>query len=209
MRIAVFGATGKTGASLVEQALAAGHEVVAFARTPSKLTASSERLTVVQGDIGNSDKVAQAIQGADAVISVLGPTSNAPDFQVSRGMANILAGMQAHGVRRLIVSTGAGVRDPNDSPKLFDRVIAALLQVVSKNVYADMQRVVDRVRASDRDWTIVRVPMLTDGAKKGTVRVGYVGKGVGARLTRADLADFMLAQMQIQTYLHQAPAVSN
>jgi putative NADH-flavin reductase len=209
MRIAIFGATGKTGVPLVRQALTAGHEVIALARTPSKLTIASERLTVMQGDIANPAQVAQSLQGADAVISVLGPASNAPDFQVSRGMANILAGMQAHSVRRLIVSTGAGVRDPNDTPKLFDKAIAALLQVVSKNVYADMQRVVAIVRASDRDWTIVRVPMLTDGPKKGTVRVGYVGKGVGARLTRADLADFMLEQIQNQTYLHQTPAISN
>jgi putative NADH-flavin reductase len=209
MKITIFGATGKTGALVVEQALAAGHTVHALARTPSKLAIANERLTIIQGDIGNAAQVAQAVQGADAVISVLGPTSNAPDFQVSHGTANILAAMQAQGVRRLIVSAGAGVRDPHDTPKLFDKAIVALLQVVSKNVYADMQRVVETVRASDRDWTIVRVPMLTDGAKTGTVRVGYVGKGIGTRITRADLAAFMLEQLQDNTYLRQAPAISN
>lgn len=208
MNITIFGATGKTGAHLVEQALAAGHQVVALARTPSKL-ASHERLTVLQGDIGNATQVAQAIQGADAVLSVLGPTSNAPDFQVSRGTANIMAAMQAQGVRRLIVSTGAGVRDPHDAPKFFDNAIVALLQVVSKNVYADMQRTAELVRASDLDWTIVRVPMLTNDALKGKVRVGYVGNGIGTRITRADLAAFMLKQLQDNTYLRQAPAISN
>lgn len=209
MKITIFGATGKTGAHLVEQALAAGHAVVALTRTPSKLAIAGERLIVVQGEIANPVHVAQAVQGADTVISVLGPTSNAPDFQVSLGTANILAAMQAQGVRRLIVSTGAGVRDPHDTPKLFDKAIVALLQVVSKNVYADMQRVVETVRASDRDWTIVRVPMLTDDTKKGTVRVGYVGNGIGTRITRADMADFMLKQLQDNTYLRQAPAISN
>lgn len=209
MNITIFGATGKTGTHLVEQALAAGHQVVALARTPSKLASASAQLTVLQGDIGNATQVAQAIHGADAVLSVLGPTSNAPDFQISRGTANILAAMQTQGVRRLIVSTGAGVRDPHDAPKFFDTAIVALLQVVSKNVYADMQRTAELVRASDLDWTIVRVPMLTNSAKTGTVRVGYVGKGIGARLTRADLAAFMLKQLQDNTYLRQAPAISN
>lgn len=209
MNITIFGATGKTGAHLVEQALLAGHTVSALVRTPSKLARASARLTVIQGDIGDAVQVAQAIQGADAVISVLGPASNAPDFAVSRGTANIIAAMQAQGVRRLIVSTGAGVRDPNDAPKFFDNAIVAVLQIVSKNVYADMKRTVELVCASDRDWTIVRVPMLTNDTPKGNVRVGYVGKDIGTRLTRADLADFLLKQLQDHTYVRQAPAVSN
>lgn len=209
MKLAVFGATGKTGAPLVEQALAAGHTVVALARDPSKLALKNERLTVIQGDIGNAAQVAQVVQGADAVLSVLGPASNAPDFQISRGMANIVAAMQQTGVRRLVVSTGAAVGDPNDAPKLFHRVMNVLVQTTAKNVYQDMKQTADIVRASDLDWTIVRVPMLTGGAKTGSVRVGYVGKGPGARLTRADLAAFMLNQVDDKTYLYQAPAISS
>lgn len=209
MKLAIFGATGKTGAPLVEQALAAGHTVVALARDLSKLALKNERLTVVQADIASPPQVAQAVLGADAVLSVLGPASNAPDFQISRGMANIVAAMQQTGVRRLVVSTGAAVGDPNDAPKLFHRVMNVLVQTTAKNVYLDMKQTADIVRASDLDWTIVRVPMLTGGAKTGSVRVGYVGKGPGARLTRADLAAFMLGQVDDKTYLHRAPAISS
>lgn len=72
-----------------------------------------------------------------------------------------------------------------------------------------MVQVAAKVRASNLDWTIVRVPMLTDDPPTGKVRVGYVGKGTGSRISRADMADFMLRQLADTTYWHKAPAISN
>ena len=209
MRLTLFGATGGTGKHIVEAALARGYYVTAFARNPAKLGLQSERLFTVEGDIQDPQKVSEALAGADVVISVLGPTSNQPTFEVSRGMVNILAAMQAHGVRRLVLSSGAGVSDPNDAPRLVNHLIGALLKLTSRYVLEDMQRTVDLVQASDRDWTVVRVPMLTDDPKTGKVKVGYVGKGIGARISRSDLADFMLQQATDKTYLRQSPAISN
>jgi putative NADH-flavin reductase len=209
LKITLFGATGGTGKYLVEAALARGYYVTAFARNPAKLGLQSERLFTVEGDIQDPQKVFEAVAGADVVISVLGPTSNQPTFEVSRGMANILAAMQAYGVRRLVVSSGAGVSDLNDAPGLVDHLIGALLKLTSRHVLEDMRRTVDLVRTSDRDWTVVRVPMLTNDPKTGEVKVGYVGKGIGARISRSDMADFMLQQATDKTYLCQAPAISN
>ena len=155
MKIAVFGGTGRTGKHLIEQALAAGHQVTALARTPAKLP-SHERLTIIQGDIQDRAAVEKTVVGAEAVVSVLGPTSNEPTFEVSKGTQHILGAMQKHGVRRLIISAGAGVADPNDTPKPLNKAINLLLKLVSRNVYEDMQRVVEIVRASDCDWSIVR-----------------------------------------------------
>jgi putative NADH-flavin reductase len=209
MKITVFGSIGRTGQQVVQQALEAGHEVVAFARTPSKLALQNPRLTIVAGDIKDVAAVNKAITGAEAVISVLGPTSNQVEYAVSNGTQHIIAAMQTHGVKRLIISAGAGVGDPNDAPKLFDRLIVRALKIASKHVYEDMVKTVVIVKASDRDWTIVRVPMLTDGEQTGRVKVGFVGKGTGARITRADMADFMLKQLKDDTYLKRAPVVSN
>jgi len=209
MKITVFGSTGRTGQQVVQQALEAGHKVVAFARTPSKLALQNPHLTIVAGDIKDVAAVNKAIAGSDAVISVLGPTSNQVEYAVSNGTQHIIAAMQAHGVKRLIVSAGAGVGDPNDAPKLFDRLIVSALKIASKNVYADMVKTVGIVKASDRDWTIARVPMLTDGEKTGQLKVGFVGKGTRSRITRADMAGFMLKQLKDDTYLRQAPVVSN
>ena len=209
MNLAVFGATGRTGRHVVEQALERGYEVMAFARSPQKLDAYRERVAIVEGDVQDADAVQEAIAGADAVISVLGPTENVPDYQVTRGTRHILDGMKQHGVERLIVSAGAGVSVPKDEPGLFNKLINVLLKLFSRHVYEDMKRVVATVRDSDVDWTIVRVPMLTDDAPQGDVKVGYVGKGMGPRLARADMASFILDQVEDDAYLHEAPAISN
>ena len=211
--LAIFGASGRTGQHLVAQALQRGYEVTALGRSAQKLAAYEGRIEIVEGDVKHAEAVARAVARADAVISVLGPTANRPDYAVTRGTENILEAMKEHGVRRLVVSAGAGVADPNDEPKLLNKLISVLLKLFSRHVYEDMKRMVETVRRSDVDWTIVRVPMLTGEATevmttKG-VRVGYVGKGMGARLSRANLAGFMLDQLRDETYLHKAPAISD
>ena len=209
MKLAIFGATGKTGRHLVEQALAAGHSVTALARDPARLPQTHDRLTVVPGDVRDPAAVAQTIAGAEAVLSVLGPTGSQPDFAVSRGTDHILAAMKVHGVRRLIISAGAGVRDPLDKPTLLHAYFGTLVKVLSKNVYLDMLQVVDKVRASDVDWTIVRVPRLMDTPPTGQVFTGYVNKDLKTSLSRADLAAYMLQQLTDRSHLRQAPAISN
>jgi nucleoside-diphosphate-sugar epimerase len=209
MKVTIFGATGRTGRHVVEQALARGYEVTAFARSSGKLAAYRDQIEIVEGDVQDAASVQEAMAGADAVISVLGPTENTPDYQVTKGTRHILAAMEQHGVDRLIVSAGAGVVVPQDEPTLFNKLINVLLRLVSRHVYEDMKRVVATVRDSDVAWTIVRVPMLTDDSPTGDVKVGYVGHALGPRLTRADMASFILEQVDSDAYLHQAPAISN
>lgn len=209
MKLAIFGGTGRTGQHLVRQALEAGHSVAVLARTPAKLGMRHANLRVVQGDLHDAACIEATIAGAEAVLSVLGPAANQPDYTISKGTRLILDAMRKHDVRRLIISAGAGVPDPNDEPKLFDHIIRLLLGVISKHVVADMTQVVALVRQSDLDWTIVRAPMLTDGPQSGRVRVGWVGKGTGPRLSRADMAAFLLKQVEDDTYLRQAPVISN
>lgn len=209
MKLAVFGGSGRAGRQLVTQALVRGHEVTALARDAQRLAQFGEWIEVIEGDVQDAAAVARVVAGADAVISVLGPTVNRPDYQVSRGMAHILAAMKEHGVQRLVVSVGAGVRDAQDEPKLLDRFIKGLVMLLSRHVYEDMRRTAELVRASDLDWSIVRVPMLTDAAGSRNVSVGYVGKGTGPRLSRADMAAFMLDQVESGQYVRQAPVISN
>lgn len=209
MKLTVFGASGRTGRPLVEQALRAGHEVTAFVRDPAKLGISYEKLRVVSGDVkSNPEKVSEAVAGADAVLSVLGQTKGSPKDLQTAGTRNVVAAMREHGVRRLVSLTGAGVADPRDEPKLSDRAIVFLLRRLQGDVLRDAQEHARIIQESGLDWTIVRGPMLTEGEKKGEYRVGYVGKGSGARISRADVADFMLRQAADDAYLHQAPMVS-
>lgn len=208
MKVAIFGGTGKTGQHLVQQALGLGHEVVVLARTPSNFTIQHPKLTVLQGDIVDAARVEATILGADAVVSVLGPRSNKPEFIISKGTEHILNAMKQHNVRRIIISAGAGVRDPHDKPNFIDHFFGFLLNLLSKNAVEDMKQVVDKVRNSDRDWFVIRVPMLTDQAAQATLKIGYVGD-ITPRLSRADMAAFMLKQLDDDTYLRKAPAISN
>ena len=209
MKVTVFGSTGRTGILVVEEALKADYSVTAFARQPEKLGIDHAQLTLCQGELLDSEAVAGAIHGAGAVISTLGPTSNRPELTVSHGMDVILTGMQRHGVRRLIVTAGAGIGDAEDAPTVFSRLMDVLVRTLARNVYEDMLRMAELVRASDLDWTIVRTPMLADQPKTGQVKVAWVGKGMRPRLTRADLAAFLVSQVGDSSYLRRSPAVSN
>lgn len=208
MNIAIFGATGKSGRHLVEQALAAGHAVTAHARDPSRIATQHERLKVVRGDVQTGAGVEDAIKGSDAVLSALGHTRGSAKDVHAVGTSHILRAMQSHGVRRLVSLTGAGVRDERDPPYWGAALPRLLLNLIAPGVLPDAEAHARLIRASDRDFVIVRAPRLTDGARTGVYRVGYLKLGLGASISRADVADFMLKQLTDDTYLRQAPMVS-
>ncbi len=208
MKIAVFGATGRTGRPLIEQALEAGHTVTAFARDPSRLPVQHERLTVAQGDIADAETVARAIAGQDAAICVLGQAPGSRRDLLTVAAQSIVAGMQRHGVRRLLTLVGAGVSDPRDEPPPAPaRVMIGLLKLLAPNVLADAERHAETVRASGLDWTIVRVPRLSDDPPRGSVHLGYERPGF-APLARADVAAVLLRLAADGTYLREAPILS-
>jgi len=208
MDIIVFGASGRTGVLLVGQALEAGHQVTAFVRDLAKLSLQHPALSVIQGNVGDAGAVEKAITGQQAVLSVLGPTRGSSPGAMSAAAYHITHAMQKSGVKRLVTLTGAGVRDPRDQPKAFDHLMRTLLGMLSGAVLRDSQEGVSMIRASDLDWTVVRVPMLTDGPLTGKFRVGYVGKDSGRQISRADAAAFMLQQLEDDTYFYQAPMIS-
>lgn len=208
MKVAIFGATGRTGRPLVEQALVAGHEVRALVRDPSKLPISHERLAAIRGDVLDAAKVEEVVAGTDAVLSALGQTKTSPKDVQTRGTENIVAAMRRHGVRRLVSLTGAGVRDTRDEPKIADKVITFLLKRLQPDVLEDGVRHAEVIEASGLEWVIVRGPRLTEGPRKGVYRVGMVGKNSGTQISRADLAEFMLDQLTVDTHLRQMPMVS-
>lgn len=208
MKIVVFGASGGMGLKIVEQALSAGHIVIAFVRTPSKLSIQHKNLTIFQGDVTDADAVTKAIFGQDAVISALGPVRPPVPGMMETAAKNIVAGMNAYELRRLISTTGAGVRGPQDQPKFIDHVMKALLTLLARDVLRDSAANVSVIQSSDLDWTIVRFPRLIDGAYTGKYRVGYVGRDSGSQLSRADGADFILKELSTNQWIKKAPIVS-
>ncbi len=195
MRVVVFGATGGTGSQVVQQALGAGHEVVAVARDPSRVALTHERLRVTQGDVLDPGSLGPAVAGAGAVVSAIGPRSRREDPTVlSTGTGNIVQAMRAAGARRLLIVTATPVAPsgPGDSP-LYRLLVKPLLWRVFGRVYTEMARAEAAVRRSGLDWTILRPPRLTDKPRTGHYRMAFQGSVPGGYvISRADLADAIL-----------------
>jgi putative NADH-flavin reductase len=208
MNIVVFGASRGVGLEVVKQALEAGHHVTGFVRMPSKFTVQHSNLTVCEGDSMHAAAVEKAIAGQDAVISALGPTRPPVPHMLETSAKNIVAGMKKHGVRRLVSTTGAGIRQPEDQPKLADHLIGFLLHLLAKNVVLDSAANVNVIQTSDLDWTVVRFPRLMDGEHTRNYRVGYVSKDSGTQFSRADGADFVLKELTERQWLRKLPLIS-
>lgn len=213
MRLTIFGATGRTGKPLVTQALDAGYEVIAFVRNPSKLDIKHNHLMVVTGDVTNPDAVELAIQGSDAVISVLN-AKNDKTKPITIGTQNILASMKKNGVRRLIMSASAlCTNDPNDSHNLKYNMISGLAGFLVKLLfrfhYKDLSDSAQVVKTSDIDWTIVRMPIPTNDSKPGQAKAGYVDNKTNLFISRINAASFMLNEIKESKYIKHTPVIFN
>jgi putative NADH-flavin reductase len=208
MKIVVFGASRGVGLQVVKQALSAGHIVTAFVRSPEKFEVKHANLTVFKGDSMDAVAVENAIAGHEAVISALGPARPPIPHMMETSAINIVAGMKKRGVHRLVSTTGAGVRQPEDKPKLIDRFIGLLLNLLAKDVVLDSAENVKMIQSSDLEWTVVRYPRLIDGQHTGKYQVGFVSKESGTQLSRADGADFILKELTEKKWLRKLPLVS-
>lgn len=208
MKIIVFGASRGVGLQVVKQALEAGHNVTAFVRSPEKFLITHPNLNVFKGDSMDANTVEKALVGQEAVVSALGPTRPPVPYMMETSAKNIVMAMQKHGVRRLVSTTGAGVRQPEDQPKFIDHFISFLLNLLAKEVVLDSANNVKVIETSDLDWTIIRFPRLIDGEHTGKYRVGYVGKESGTQISRADGADFILKELVEKHWNKKMPLVS-
>lgn len=206
MKLTVFGATGSIGQQLVEDALAAGHIVTAFTRHPEKIESQHENLRVVQGDVMDLPSVTGAVQGQDAVMCSLGAGRNG--IIRSEGTRHIIQAMEQASVRRFICQTTLGIGNSRSNLDFFWKYI--MFGLLLRPAYADHGRQEEYVKQSRLDWTIVRPAAFTDEKKTGTYQHGFSGNapGLTLKISRADVADFMLKQLQDQTYLHQTPGLS-
>ncbi len=206
--IALFGATGKTGHRALTRALAAGCEVQALVRDPAKLVTTSPALTVIRGDVLDADAVDQAVAGSDAVLSLFGQVKGSPPTLQAEGNQLIVDAMGRHEVKRIVTLSGGGLSAPLDRPGPADRVIRFLLKTLSGHVLADAEQHLRVLEASGLEWTVVRGPRLTEKPGAGTYRVGWVGVNASTQISRDDLADFILTQVEDRTFIGQMPFIS-
>ncbi len=205
--LVIFGATGGAGRALVQQALAQGHPVTAFVRDPARLDIQDTRLKIHVGDATDLAAVRAAVSGHDAVICALGVPARSRSGLRARGTECIVAAMQAVGVRRLIVLSSHGVAETREELPAFLRYIVVPLYL--SRVFADHEAQEQVVRGSNLDWTLVRPPHLTNGPATGDFHRGVTaGTRTKMKISRADVAAFMLAQLDADRWLHCAPTIS-
>lgn len=208
MKLIIFGATGTVGRQVVEQALNQGHSVTAFARNPDRLDLQHPRLQRMRGDVMDFEVVKQGIQGQDAVVCVLGSGKKLTGTVRSGGTRKIIQAMEEMGVRRLICQSTLGAGDSWGSLNFYWKYV--MFGLILRNVFADHEKQEEYVRQSQLDWTIVRPGAFLDGELTGHYRHGFPGTDSSSQLkiSRADIADFILKQLSDNTYLHKTPSLS-
>lgn len=204
MKIAVFGASGRTGILAVYQALDKGYEVNAFARKAHNVTIRHPKVRIIQGDILDYDRVKEAVEGTDAVLFTLGQDGNKPLRTLSDGTANVIKAMKEIGVKRLIVMSSAGILG-NDTHPVFGKIIVPLML---NNVYKDKKRQMNVIRESGLEWIIIRPPRLTQSPKTGKYQLTEGRPGTRS-VPRADVADFMLKLLTNKSYDGTMPAIAS
>ncbi len=201
MKLAVLGATGKTGRHVVERALAKGHPVRALVRDPAKLKLTHPQLTLVTGDATDPAAVLELVDGCDAVISAMGATDRTD--VCSAATANVIAARP----KRYVAVSGAGLDVPGDQKNFVARAVSFLVKTLSPAVFADKVKEHALLAKSDVRWTLVRPPRLTDKPGTGTWRTS-LEQSPGTHVPREDLAAFVLEVVADDATIGKAPFVS-
>ena len=217
MRILVFGATGLTGILLVRQVLQTYQEctVILYVRSPGKIPEdlrADKSIIVIEGQLDDLDALSKAMEGVDAVLSTLGPSvKNGPFHPSNTPLANayvhIIDLMHQHRVNRLICLGTASITDPADKFNLAFSILVNGVKTLARNAYNDVVAIGSNVRSlgADLEWTIVRVPILTDKETKEVI-AGYVGDGTtNTFLSRMGYASFVVGELEKREWIQKAP----
>jgi uncharacterized protein YbjT (DUF2867 family) len=209
MKVIVFGATGTIGTLAVERLLQDGHDVTAFARRPERLGELAARVRLEAGDAFDAKRVAQAIEGQDAVVVTLGSGMSRKSEIRSKGTLNVIQGMQKHGVKRLICQSTLGAHDSWANLNFFWKRI--MFGALLRPVFKDHELQEQLVRASGLDWTIVRPSAFANGPATGKFKVGFGPneRALSLKISRADIAGFLSRQLDDLRYRNTAVAISN
>jgi putative NADH-flavin reductase len=210
MKISLLGATGGTGLSFIQQALAKEHQVTALARTPEALTIKHPRLTIQKGNVFDRSSLVSFMTGADVIVSTFGIAglwqARKPGGLYSIGGGNVVEAMQQASVRRLLIVTSSGV-EPQENDNFFFKYL--LKPFFLEAMYQDMKILEEKVCSSTLDYAIVRPPYLTNGPLTGKYRLSRNRNFTDDKdLSRADLAHFLLEETEKNQYSRSTVAIS-
>ncbi|TKV76162.1 SDR family oxidoreductase [Rhizobium sp. AU243] len=203
MRIAIIGATRGIGLALTQTALADGHEITVLARMPSRMPVSHARLSVVSGDAQDFDAIEKVVDRQDVVCDCLGTTSVLRKITMfSRCAEQLSKALKPE--QLLIAVTGIGAGDSRGHGSwLYDRLF---LPLVLGRMYADKDRRERNIKRNIARWIIVRPGFLTNGPRTGFYRALIDLQDIhGGRISRLDVADFILSEAKSPQFIGQTP----
>jgi len=217
MHLLILGATGPCGTLLVKEALGASHTVVIYARSPEKLCEeirNDTRVTMLKGQLDDESALSAAMENVDAVLSALGPKVSHGTYPSGEPLAHayslIIKVMVARGIKRLIALGTPSITDPHDKSSLKWSLVVAGLKILVPGVYSDIVGVgnIIRTQGDALDWTIVRVPFLTNSSHRDVV-AGYAGDGkTGTTLSRLGFATFVIEELAKNNWIKCAPLIT-
>jgi len=208
-KIALFGTTGQTGRHFLEIALEKGYKIKALVRSPEKIELKHPKLEVLKGDVLNPKDVEGTVEGCEVVVSLFGHVKGSPKWLQTNGTKNIVDAMNQYDVDKIISLSGGGLPFPEmDQPKFVDKMIRLIMKITVPKILNDAIEHHKVLANSGLKWVIVRGPILTNDPKKGTYKVGWVGVNASTKIARADLADFILKQVEDEQFHFQMPFVS-
>lgn len=196
MRLVIFGASGRTGRVVVDDALARGHAVTAVARRSPEPPFAAEA-EVLTADARDTASVWPALDGVDAVVSAMGPVGDDPGTSYSEGIAAVVAWMEDAAARRLVVAANSRVLD--------DRPLEGPYAAVSQ----EHRRALDALRRSALDWTVVATPMLSDAEPRRSYTVTVGERGKGRNIARTDYALALLDALDHDDWIRQIVEVTD
>lgn len=205
MKVVIFGAGGKTGGLVVQRSLEAGHTVTVFVHDASKPQPAGVR--VLAGDAEDASAVRKAVSGQDAVVDALGGKTPYKETELESNAArNIVSGMNAEGVRRLVVVSMLGVGDSKEQTPFWYEYL--MQPTFLRGADKDKSAMEQEVKSSGLDFVIARPPLLTDDTATGSIKV-VSGDVKAHKITRADLADWIVEQLASDAYVGQAVVIAN
>lgn len=208
MKILILGSTGGTGQQLVLQSLEHNYDVTALARDPSKLNTRHAMLTVIKGNVLDKSLLTQIIGDKDAVICALGVGRSLKSGDLMANAVNLLiAAMVEKKVSRLILLSAFGVGNTFTQASFIQKLV---FRLPLKNVYADKAKADEQVRNSKLDWTLVYPVLLNNKPPTGKYKVGEKLSMNGMpKISRADVADFIVRQLADNSYIRKSPIIKN
>jgi putative NADH-flavin reductase len=208
MKLCIFGADGRTGVEVVKYAHQQAFEVSAFVYSDKQSHYFPEGITIIKGDVMDYNQVYDAIKGSDAVISVIGHIKGSDPLMQTKGIQNIVAAMQALGVKRILSLTGTGARVSGDAPSFLDRILNFAVRLLDPSRIHDGVEHMKVLQNSHLDWTIVRVLKLSTSDECGHSYKLTTGGPAEIQTNRKKVARVLVDLVKNDEYVRVAPVIS-